>query len=122
MVREEVEKSGFSDAFDILYLPLDPKTRVNRGYAFINFEKPEDAAAACEALNDSDFMEKKLYVGKAQRKEDREREVTFFSSYLLSLLCSHPLSLLFSHLLSPRHRFFSIFRHFFVCLFSQSTI
>ena len=44
-------------------------------FGFINFEDPEDAALAVEGLNGKKFEDKEWYVGKAQKKSDREAEL-----------------------------------------------
>ncbi|KAL2318531.1 hypothetical protein Fmac_032407 [Flemingia macrophylla] len=44
-------------------------------FGFVNFEDPEDAAKAVEELNGKKFDEKEWYVGKAQKKSEREQEL-----------------------------------------------
>lgn len=56
---------------------------VSLGYGFVNFAEHEPAAAAVEALNgkkfatniDGEETEQELYVGRAQKKAEREREL-----------------------------------------------
>jgi polyadenylate-binding protein len=47
----------------------------SRGFGFVNYIKHESASAAVEALNDTDFKGQKLYVGRAQKKHEREEEL-----------------------------------------------
>jgi len=47
----------------------------SRGFGFVNFEDADAAAVACEKLNDLEIGEKKLFVGRAQKKEEREKEL-----------------------------------------------
>ncbi|XP_048433412.1 polyadenylate-binding protein 8-like [Pyrus x bretschneideri] len=47
----------------------------SRCFGFVNFEKAEDAARAVEALNGKKFDDKEWYVGKAQKKSERENEL-----------------------------------------------
>ncbi|KAL1801435.1 hypothetical protein ACET3X_001777 [Alternaria dauci] len=47
----------------------------SRGFGFVNYIKHEAASAAVEALNDTDFRGQKLYVGRAQKKHEREEEL-----------------------------------------------
>lgn len=47
----------------------------SRGFGFVNYVDHEDANKAVEALNDSDFKGQKLYVGRAQKKHEREEEL-----------------------------------------------
>ncbi|KAJ0726504.1 putative RNA recognition motif domain, nucleotide-binding alpha-beta plait domain superfamily [Helianthus annuus] len=42
---------------------------------FVNFESIEDAAKAVEGLNGQKFDEKECFVGKAQKKNERELEL-----------------------------------------------
>lgn len=44
-------------------------------FGFVNFENPEDAARAVDALNGKKFDDKEWYVGKAQKKSEREVEL-----------------------------------------------
>lgn len=44
-------------------------------FGFVNFENPEDAAQAVEALNGKKIDDKEWYVGKAQKKSERELEL-----------------------------------------------
>eukprot|EP00897_Mesotaenium_endlicherianum_P009619 jgi/Mesen1/8686/ME000516S08007 len=51
---------------------LDGKSR---GFGFVNFESSEDASKACDALNGKVFDDKEWYVGRAQKKSEREAEL-----------------------------------------------
>ncbi|GKU98919.1 hypothetical protein SLEP1_g11854 [Rubroshorea leprosula] len=44
-------------------------------FGFVNFENPDDAAQSVEALNGKKFDDKEWYVGKAQKKSERELEL-----------------------------------------------
>jgi len=46
-----------------------------KAFGFINFATPEEAVAAVDALHNVDFQGKKLYVSRAQKKEEREKEL-----------------------------------------------
>lgn len=47
----------------------------SKGFGFVNFEKADDASKAVEALNGKKFDDKEWYVGKAQKKAERELEL-----------------------------------------------
>lgn len=47
----------------------------SRGFGFVNYESHISAAKAVEELNDLEFKGKKLYVGRAQKKYEREEEL-----------------------------------------------
>ncbi|XP_002518733.2 polyadenylate-binding protein 8 [Ricinus communis] len=50
----------------------DGKTKC---FGFVNFENADDAATAVEALNGKKFDDKEWFVGKAQKKNERENEL-----------------------------------------------
>ncbi|KAF3435430.1 hypothetical protein FNV43_RR22519 [Rhamnella rubrinervis] len=47
----------------------------SRCFGFVNFENAEDASRAVESLNGKKFDDKEWYVGKAQKKSERENEL-----------------------------------------------
>ncbi|KAL2498238.1 Polyadenylate-binding protein 2 [Abeliophyllum distichum] len=47
----------------------------SKGFGFVNFENADDAAKAVQALDGKKFDEKEWYVGKAQKKSEREQEL-----------------------------------------------
>ena len=47
----------------------------SRGFGFVNFAEHDDATKAIEALNGKEFSGKAIYVGRAQKKRDRDREL-----------------------------------------------
>ncbi|KAG8390920.1 hypothetical protein BUALT_Bualt01G0133700 [Buddleja alternifolia] len=47
----------------------------SKGFGFVNFENADDAAKAVEALNGKKIDDKEWYVGKAQKKSEREQEL-----------------------------------------------
>ncbi|CAD5315072.1 unnamed protein product [Arabidopsis thaliana] len=47
----------------------------SKGFGFVNFENSDDAARAVDALNGKTFDDKEWFVGKAQKKSERETEL-----------------------------------------------
>jgi len=47
----------------------------SKGFGFINFGTPEEAEAAVQGLNDTEVEGKAIYVGRAQKKSEREAEL-----------------------------------------------
>ncbi|GJN27118.1 hypothetical protein PR202_gb15108 [Eleusine coracana subsp. coracana] len=56
----------------VVMLGSDGKSRC---FGFINFENPDDAARAVQELNGKKINDKELYVGRAQKKSEREMEL-----------------------------------------------
>lgn len=56
-------------------LARDQETGKNRGFGFVNFTTHEAAFKAVEELNGKDFKGQDLYVGRAQKKHEREEEL-----------------------------------------------
>jgi polyadenylate-binding protein len=55
-------------------LARDPEGK-SRGFGFVNFTTHECAAKAVEELNGKEFRGQDLYVGRAQKKHEREEEL-----------------------------------------------
>jgi polyadenylate-binding protein len=73
--KEELEEL-FSKHGKITSCVISPDTTTkNRAFGFVNFATAEEASAAVTALNDTEYKERKLYVGRAQKKEEREAEL-----------------------------------------------
>lgn len=56
-------------------LARDPETNASRGFGFVNYTAHESASKAVDDLHDMDFKGQKLYVGRAQKKHEREEEL-----------------------------------------------
>lgn len=69
--RELFEKYGQITSASLAH---DENGKV-RGFGFVNYVRHEDAAKAVDELNDSDYKGQKLYVGRAQKKHEREEEL-----------------------------------------------
>lgn len=55
-------------------IQLDDEGR-SKGFGFVNFEGHEEAQVAVDALHDSEYKGKKLFVSRAQKKAEREDEL-----------------------------------------------
>jgi len=58
-----------------VFIPRDLTTKESKGFGFINFEKHEDAERVVMELNEREIDGKQIYVGRAQKKSEREREL-----------------------------------------------
>lgn len=79
-IAEEITEEELTEHFNAfgqitsMKLALDEDNK-SKGFAFVNFASPEEGQAAVNALNGMEFHGKKLYVARAQRKEEREKEL-----------------------------------------------
>ncbi|EKD20495.1 uncharacterized protein L3040_004216 [Drepanopeziza brunnea f. sp. 'multigermtubi'] len=70
--RELFEKFGDVTSAS---LARDTDSNKSRGFGFVNFINHEHAAKAVDELNGKDFKGQDLYVGRAQKKHEREEEL-----------------------------------------------
>lgn len=70
--RELFEKYGEVTSASIA---RDSETGKSRGFGFVNYINHENAATAVEELHNEDFHGQNLYVGRAQKKSEREEEL-----------------------------------------------
>jgi len=70
--RELFEKYGEVTSSSIA---RDNETGKSRGFGFVNFTTHEAASKAVDELNGKDFHGQELYVGRAQKKHEREEEL-----------------------------------------------
>ncbi len=80
-IPTEVTDAEFRDLFEkygevtSASLARDQETNKSRGFGFVNFINHEHAAKAVDELNGKDFKGQDLYVGRAQKKHEREEEL-----------------------------------------------
>ncbi|KAF7266903.1 peptidylprolyl isomerase cyclophilin-33 [Rhynchophorus ferrugineus] len=73
-VDEKVLKAAFIPFGDIIdvQIPLDYESEKHRGFAFIEFEAGEDAAAAIDNMNDSELFGRTIRVNLAKPQKIKE--------------------------------------------------
>lgn len=81
---KNVDLEVTSDQFDELFKPFGAivssalsvdESGASRGFGFVNYEDHESARQAVEALHDTDFHGKKLFVSRAQKRSERDEEL-----------------------------------------------
>ncbi|XP_073151128.1 polyadenylate-binding protein 7 [Henckelia pumila] len=71
-VSEDVIKDKFSEYGKIVSFVISKdESGASKGFGFANFENPDDAKRAVEALNGSQLGLKVIYVARAQKKSER---------------------------------------------------
>ncbi|KAK3669924.1 Protein phosphatase PP2A regulatory subunit B [Recurvomyces mirabilis] len=70
--RELFEKYGEITSASLAH---DNETGKSRGFGFVNYVNHEDAFKAVDELNDLNFHGQNIYVGRAQKKHEREEEL-----------------------------------------------
>ncbi|KAL0914688.1 hypothetical protein M5K25_015056 [Dendrobium thyrsiflorum] len=71
-ITEELIELKFSEYGKIFNVKIAKDEAGNsRGFGFVNFENPEGAKKAMEAMNGLQLGSKKLYVARAQKKDER---------------------------------------------------
>jgi polyadenylate-binding protein len=79
-IDESVTDDQFTELFeqygDVVSATITrDETGKSRGFGFVNYLDHEVASKAVDELNDKDFHGKNLYVGRAQKKHEREEEL-----------------------------------------------
>ncbi|CAL1373038.1 unnamed protein product [Linum trigynum] len=73
-VTEEVLREKFSKYGTVSSLVIARDDNgSSRGFGFVNFDNPDDARSALEAMHGIELGSKILYVGRAQKKAEREQ-------------------------------------------------
>ncbi|XP_042516021.1 polyadenylate-binding protein 7-like [Macadamia integrifolia] len=73
-ITEELLQEKFSEFGKITNLVISKDSNGNsRGFGFVNFDDPDDAKRAMEAMNGTQLGSKALYVARAQKKAEREQ-------------------------------------------------
>jgi len=57
------------------YVVMKDDQGKSKGFGFVNFENPEDAEKAVDELHEKDLEGKAVFVGRAQKKSEREAEL-----------------------------------------------
>ncbi|GMK58422.1 hypothetical protein CspeluHIS016_0504540 [Cutaneotrichosporon spelunceum] len=76
----EIDQTGLEDMFkpfgEIVSAALGKDDEgKGKGFAFVNYVSHEAAKAAVDELNDKDINGRKLYVGRAQKRAERDEEL-----------------------------------------------
>lgn len=73
-LTEELLREKFSGFGKILSLVIATDNNgASKGFGFVNYEKPDDARRAMEAMNGLQLGSKVMYVARAQKKAEREQ-------------------------------------------------
>ena len=59
----------------VLQIMKNEESEKNMGFGFVSFEEPESAEAAVNELNNKEVQGKTIYVGRAQKKAERQTEL-----------------------------------------------
>lgn len=82
LVKNLEEKVTQQDVYDLFKvygnivsakLETYPNSKVSREFAYVQFQKEEEAEAALNALNNTDFRGKKLEISKHMNKKDKKK-------------------------------------------------
>ncbi|XP_010908819.1 polyadenylate-binding protein 7 isoform X2 [Elaeis guineensis] len=72
-ITEELIQLKFSEFGKIKNVVIAKDAEGNsKGFGFVNFENPDSARRAIKAMNGAQLASKTLYVGRAQKKEERQ--------------------------------------------------
>ncbi|XP_050910491.1 polyadenylate-binding protein 7 isoform X2 [Lathyrus oleraceus] len=73
-ITETLLQEKFSSFGKIISLAVAKNSNgMSKGFGFVNFDKPDDAKRAMEAMNGLQLGSKILYVSRAQKKAEREQ-------------------------------------------------
>uniref|UniRef100_A0A8C6QD20 Polyadenylate-binding protein n=1 Tax=Nannospalax galili TaxID=1026970 RepID=A0A8C6QD20_NANGA len=77
---EDMDDEGLEHLFGKFGRALSVKVMTDesgksRGFGFVSFERHEDALRAVDEMNGKDLNGKQIYVGRAQKKEERQTEL-----------------------------------------------